>query len=154
MHFNGPQTKFICDSLYKHPVGIYICKNIVRYQYWSQPQNIFCMKTLWDHIETVASKAASGCVQIITKLASLSEWENWDQTIHHILEFQHYVLLIFWYNIYYLPFSQWTIDIINTFTLCPIMSFVTCSLKCSCVVGRSIKLIHFIHYLSHIITRI
>ena len=22
VHFNGPQTKFICDSLYKHPVDI------------------------------------------------------------------------------------------------------------------------------------
>ena len=22
-HFNGPQTKFICDSLYKHPVLIW-----------------------------------------------------------------------------------------------------------------------------------
>ena len=23
VHFNGPQTKFICDSLYKHPVFMY-----------------------------------------------------------------------------------------------------------------------------------
>ena len=22
VHFNGPQTKFICDSLYKHPVDL------------------------------------------------------------------------------------------------------------------------------------
>ena len=25
VHFNGPQTKFICDSLYKHPVDSFLC---------------------------------------------------------------------------------------------------------------------------------
>ena len=27
MHFNGPQTKFIGDSLYKHPVDIILFGN-------------------------------------------------------------------------------------------------------------------------------
>ena len=29
VHFNGPQTKFICDSLYKHPVDIVIVISVI-----------------------------------------------------------------------------------------------------------------------------
>ena len=29
MHFNGPQTKFIRDSLYKHPVGVRLRRTYV-----------------------------------------------------------------------------------------------------------------------------
>ena len=41
VHFNGPQTKFICDSLYKHPVTIDTIQTIL-----NTVSQLFCESTV------------------------------------------------------------------------------------------------------------
>ena len=44
MHFNGPQTKFIRDSLYKHPV--HVASDIL----YEVMQATMTMKTIFDGV--------------------------------------------------------------------------------------------------------
>ena len=74
MHFNGPQTKFIRDSLYKHPVNAkYFCKS-------------FCGIVKISKHEMWGISTLQGGYRIKQKLRSLIQYKTWFCTWLRILK--------------------------------------------------------------------